>query len=152
MGCLIWLQGGYISPLQLLDYLTRSINREKDMWREKANAGSAHGRKGNCDQVTFFINLPLIRVSVHLGSSREVHWWRRGQCRLPGETQWHPRYYKPDTTSFFVTHLFPSLRQCPLNCPAGPKGPQGLQGVKVRSWQFPWRNKHRFSSINDCVA
>lgn len=24
--------------------------------------------------------------------------------------------------------------QCPTNCPAGVKGPQGLQGVKVKRW------------------
>ena len=27
--------------------------------------------------------------------------------------------------------------QCPTNCPAGVKGPQGLQGVKVKGWLFP---------------
>lgn len=29
--------------------------------------------------------------------------------------------------------------QCPTNCPAGVKGPQGLQGVKVKGVAFPWK-------------
>lgn len=146
MGCLIWLLQEYIIPCRDT-LLSNSIykRREGEMgggyrWGEgEIVLAQLMGVVARClsSSIRLFNHL-----SVCPGSSGEVHWWRRRQCRVPGEISWHaPVLQICFDLTFHNPRISFSRQQCPLNCPAGPKGPQGIQGVKVGTrvcFKSPW--------------
>lgn len=136
------------SPVEILYFLTQSIKWQGEMDGELEVAWFVPAQLFfSCQAILFFFF-----VSFHLSTKGPPGKFIGGE---EGSAEFQVTFSAIFIRKHHQINLFklyfcnPCIlssppQQCPLNCPAGPKGPQGLQGVKVSS-----KTKHGLGSVTE---